>query len=392
MTSKGAVVGTAIVVVALGVLLYLNRDTGTQSVIVVEDDTIAVDSKNRTGETGVSATPLSRPSPDVKPNRAPGLFRGDIGACFKHSGHGNSTVSVLATGNWHFTDNRVCGDGAPTAALREYRLNSPQCALKRYTGEEVRQCLGNKSILVVGDSVVRYQAMNMVVFLESLLPAKPCGTANQDNRAFHRNGPYFFCAGNVRCDCMTKGYVKDNFYYFSPELGINVTYLGYQESMFARNPIGWWPPSVEYVETPKAWAFQYLPDVVPIVKEKLGMFDLIIMNAGLWITPRFLVDVETAKNELIVLEGLLKPGAPKPVWMTTTVAFLDHADKEIGTVAAQELGWPILDRKGMNQNLIDRLHTLDVELRQGGYVDNMHFTGFPYQEMNNALYNLLCGN
>jgi hypothetical protein len=384
----GGVVLVLLVIGAACVWYFLRKDS--PSVDVDERDVIAVDPA---WAPSVLVTVSPTPSFFVRPHAA-GLFRGDPGPCFKHSGYDNSTQSTLALGSWFFSEPTVCGPNSSASATREFRLDSPLCSLKRYSGEEVRRCFANKTILMLGDSVVRFQSVNLIVLLETLLPAIPCGESSQFNAKFHHPGYGRYCWGTIRCDNIMRPakYAKDNFYFSNPDLGVNLTYLGYADSMFARYPLGWWPDDVKYVDSPMAWEFAYLSEVAPIIKAELGQFDLVVMNSGLWINAKFKENVTVAEDEMRAVEQLVKPGGPKPLWMTTTVGFLGRKDLEIGTRAAHEFGWPILDRKSMIQRLLDTLNETGVDIRHGGYVDNMHFTGFPYQEMNNALYNLLCGS
>jgi hypothetical protein len=382
----GSVIALLIVVAGFS-WYYLKKDA--PSVDAKESDAVAVEPVEMPTATQTrSATPsfFARP-------HAPGLFRGDPGFCFHHSGYDNTTQSTLALGSWYFSDPSICGVNTSAEAVREFRLDSPQCSLKRYTGEDVRRCLANKTILMLGDSVVRFQSVNLIVLLETLLPTVPCGESNQFNAKFNHPGYGRYCMGTIRCDNIfkTARYAKDNFYYSNPDLGVNITYLGYADSMFARNPLGWWPDDVKFVEEPMAWEFAYLQEVAPKIQAQLGRFDLVLMNSGLWINAKFNQNVTVAVDEMKAAESLVKPGGPKPVWMTTTVGFLGRKDLELGTQAAHELGWPILDRKAIVQALLGKLNETGVDIQHGGYVDNMHFTGFPYQEMNNALYNMLCG-
>ena len=44
----------------------------------------------------------------------------------------------------------------PTAAdLPEWRLRLDDCALRRFTGRQARECLKNKTVVLIGDSLTR---------------------------------------------------------------------------------------------------------------------------------------------------------------------------------------------------------------------------------------------
>jgi hypothetical protein len=63
---------------------------------------------------------------------------------------------------------------------------------------------------------------------------------------------------------------------------------------------------------------------------------------------------------------------------------------DYGTAAAHALGWPVFDRRAITATLAAKLEELGLQRKQG-WMDNAHLAGFPNQEINNALYNLLCG-
>jgi hypothetical protein len=74
----------------------------------------------------------------------------------------NSSVAwqVLAT-----TQLAPNGSAWETAAART-RLELRHCALRRFTPAEARKCLAGRPLVVIGDSLSRYQYMSLIYFLE----------------------------------------------------------------------------------------------------------------------------------------------------------------------------------------------------------------------------------
>jgi hypothetical protein len=89
----------------------------------------------------------------------------------------------------------------------------------------------------------------------------------------------------------------------------------------------------------------------------------------------------------------LKEPTKKPIWMTTTLRFEPSSNADIddlGSRAAQELGWRILDRRSMTAALKTSLTALGVQPSKLGWSDNSQFQPYVYTEFNNALLAMLC--
>jgi hypothetical protein len=133
------------------------------------------------------------------------------------------------------------------------------------------------------------------------------------------------------------------------------------------------------------------------ISKYFGQVDAVFVNSGLWNLTVF-ETVESAMQQLRSVEPLVR-GGRKPIWITSTPVLNNARDKERmldpsrqvtpGYLAAQALGWDILDRCGIATSLI--VHALErgITLQQV-YNDRVHFHPFVSQEFNNVLLNMLC--
>ena len=317
-------------------------------------------------------------------------------ACFAHAGHGPNTTSVLAEGQWYFSSKNVCEDGT----VREYQLNNAKCRLKRYTAEEVLKCLANKTVALVGDSIVRHQAVNIMEFLESGEYSFPCGVTSspqkcnsdphQTNAWMMSHNLNYICGGQIRCDNIRKQ-LRDNLYFYNPEYNVNISYFGYFQAAFGNGPVGWYPNNAPFNEEAPLWWDVQLPELVDVLSKLFTPFDEIVVNSGVWFNKEFEDSVDRAREQLEKFSTIMKDPRNPPTWETTTLKKSKLEDKEHGTQAAQALGWKIFDRRGITLNLASTLEGMGVPL-EAAWPDDAHFTGYPNNEMNNALYNLWCGS
>ena len=101
---------------------------------------------------------------------------------------------------------------------------------------DARRCLAQRSprgVLFMGDSVTRYQYLNLVYFLETGNP--PPTEAQNENEKLHRGWPEFYSLTNSRlggheqCDCFRAGanisWSLENRYYHNAIHGVTVAYV-----------------------------------------------------------------------------------------------------------------------------------------------------------------------
>jgi hypothetical protein len=237
--------------------------------------------------------------PDVVTTHV-GYLGGVIGSCFNHTGFANSAKSVLAEGSWYFGDSSVCGDsGRGEGGVREFRLHSKQCTLKRYEPDDVVSCFADKHIAFIGDSISRYQFGNMITYVETGLPTWPCHEVWQLNTVMQQRGMGGMCGNRVRCDTMGE-FNRDNCYYHSPSLRVNVSFFCYFEAGYLRTPIGWYPSTVPF-DKGYVYTHAQLPDIAVGLRSKNVSFDAVIVNSGSWPNKEFHTDLDTA----------IRPGKPR---------------------------------------------------------------------------------
>ncbi len=130
-------------------------------------------------------------------------------------------------------------------------------------------------------------------------------------------------------------------------------------------------------------------------------FDELIINAGLWGTPYFRLDVPYARVQLERFR--VRDPNKRPTWQTTTLKqnYTNGLGSRAlrngghGTEAALSLGWDVLDRRALSLLLYEAVSQLprysdNTTQHMSAWSDNVHFQQYVYTEINNLLLNKLC--
>lgn len=137
-------------------------------------------------------------------------------------------------GKWTFSSNNV-QNATTIRAFHGSDATHPQCVLTPISAEEARQCLTDRHIVFIGDSITRYQGQSLMAFLHTGVWPPP-----HLKMPVSRFSPELECGTPgipLRCDHWRHDdRIIDNLYY--SEAGVNITVLGYYDVARGHAPIG----------------------------------------------------------------------------------------------------------------------------------------------------------
>ena len=317
--------------------------------------------------------------------------------------------------------------------LHRMFINDTSCDINELSHAHVTQCLKGKHIMIMGDSISRYQYYNLAQFLESSYWHPLVVPASEHSRGWEGryNGMYegvnARLHGHEICDCgRTDNLTIENHYYFHPRLGIRLTFvwrtginnitfhpLGAmgercQHDAFSRQRGGMSNASSSDDDVSdgedatgcsqgvcrpggcaQADGYHSMNDMggVEHLVSQLRP-DALVMNVGLWM-PR--INDPGSVWRIAALGRRLRKEHPRLllVWKTTTwmapgKAQWHHKNPPKLLRAA---GWRVSDASGVTRAIRDRA------ARQGPaafYRDQVHFQPHIYRALNELLLGDLC--
>lgn len=283
---------------------------------------------------------------------------------------------------------------------REFRTEPLYCPLRRFTHVEAVKCLAGRHVAFVGDSLTGYQYQALVVWLETGAFPDPIGDRLPSNTWMRMTHDENGCGGHNRCevyhDTHNMPKLMDNRYYFSPDLNITLTKLGFYARAFGHGPIGWFS-DVRGFDQDWLWENGSLASLAPVLAALPVPVDELVMNVGVWGVPEF-ESRSGATSQLLPFDKLFRSKSSRPIWATPTLQRdrpelgKPRRDAELGHgyAAAQSFGWRILDRNGMIRALFSTLQDAGVTDRNAQWSDRTHFQPYVNVEFNNVLLNMLC--
>ena len=337
------------------------------------------------------------------------------------------------------------GDEVGFWAPREdgtYTWHLEACALRRFTSADARTCLQDRHLLVVGDSVSRYQYVSLAAMIHSALPERSGNVDSHRNivmpglvwtswKAFYLHSSAHF-RGRELCDCFRpegpwnpdfEMRTEENRFYALPERNLSVSYL----QVFGGFPLhGHFPgpcrgasggdllcsaanmskaslaaathvlTSEEYDTNPQLDTHEFFDwhgDLATVLEHVVPSMevDTLVLNSGLWgeLTDKDLVDgIFEAASRTVAASG------GRCLWKRTTKRFVcgnnsrrchrrDWVPREVADTeplgAALRHGWAVHD-----------VATPTAGLEQDAFADGIHFRPFVYHELNNLLLNSIC--
>jgi hypothetical protein len=306
---------------------------------------------------------------------------------------------------------------------------------RRFTGLELRECLRDKHIVFVADSLGRYQYLALAYWLETmeqppaqwsnhqekmatgeLKPRNPsvCSELSWGNYSnkwgIFYDGTAKLLGGNEQCDCFRPDLIRccehprtlENRYYRLKEFNVKLTYI----QLFGQNELHGHnlkdgklpcePGHFDPKEVPLDWKGTVSEVLRTIVKPMEPTH--LIVNTGMWWEPkldnaddmRWLEEVASAGNDVVA------PTNGVAIWRTTTserggLFIKDEAAKSV----MKKAGWMIFDTGWLTYGLA----VLDEEVRKkrgstdysnSQFWNKKHFHCDGFSEMNIFLANLVC--
>ena len=318
------------------------------------------------------------------------------------------------------------------------RLRLAHCRLRRFSGPEARACLAGRPVLMLGDSLTRYQYISLMYFLEfGRWPGTAGGTGGSkagggsgaggpSSSSSSRSGSWggfvtpdplnehawanwtefqigttLPFRGRQLCNCGRGQYWIENRQYRSADGALALHYYWLPGPKNLSGHHGFPPfdgdaaaagvPRCEpgYCLSRPSWSLS-LADALDQVLAPLGP-KVLLLNYGLWrvfhppydtlsMSPTALAAVARAARAAVGSDGQL-------LWRTTTLPneLRARANRTLDApmVAwADTHGWQLLDAWQLTEPL--------ATLAPSPYLDKVHFRGYVYRELNTYLLNMLC--
>lgn len=305
-------------------------------------------------------------------------------------------VTGTERGRWN---GQISADGNDGTRLR-YDLQ--HCQLKRFTASEARQCLRGKHLVLVGDSLMRYQYLSLVHFLHlgeyppSGVPESKADEPNicmegdywrlsdewKEKFGISTGGwPAFMIAtsqlfeGTERCDCYRDVFpfntTVENRYFRNSDYNVSVSYFtklgGAIPDIRGHYPLsleGTMPPKFltetiykKLGKTPLNWNVdneEFVTKILPAVEKDQGKVSHLLWNEGIWMH-------ESDWNPLMrTVRSFMEERQVRAFFKTTTgPGLMNRSDWETwvpsrdrtGFKAALENGWEVLDTWGAVKDL-----------------------------------------
>jgi hypothetical protein len=265
--------------------------------------------------------------------------------------------------------------------------------------ERVRRCFDGKKVVFVGDSLTRYQYLNLVnaLYTGSWQTIRPSIVAEKewaDWKSFHLGTNLRFGCNEV-CDCYRdiKNVFKENRHYFDSLRNISISmYL-----WLPMRPIHTLPaptvanfslrcssadefqrPFREYAPTAtssEANITRFINEIVRPLKP-----DIFVINQGFWSfdalrTPSAMADLYAASRS----------ASRRPIWKTTTAPRRPRGavDSSSFVQMVTETGFEIFDAYNVTAPFSDQAEF---------YWDMLHFHNNIYSHLNSAFSRQLCRN
>lgn len=327
-------------------------------------------------------------------------------ACTADDLNGLLKDGELSWGTWEalYNESSSSGSGAVPPPWRPPWLQAKRCMLRRFTPETARKCLSGRPLVMIGDSVTRYQYLTLLYFLEfGKWPAPLLGGAGAPSPVIEREwgGWTQFYKGTTepfgehqQCRCFRDGAwdIREDRFYNSGTISASFfMWMG-----FPLKPLtGLWgfPPFSNATQCAPGecnaepdWQMP-LDEAISKVVAQLKPHTL-VFNSGLWRTmgkdpawPRDVYDrIFEAANAAVAPQG------GRCIWKTTTYGQMHHVGRDrdfVSVVAARRHGWQLMDAWAATR-------AAKLQLPDDPFVDTVHFLGFIYAELNQLMLNMIC--
>lgn len=300
-------------------------------------------------------------------------------------------------------------DGQWVRGTDQPELQLLSCKMHRFSATEARACLAQRPLILLGDSVTRYQYLSLSHFLEfGDFP----GT--NSNKSLHpgitdlllKYGDFvrFFQSstavfdGRMQCYCwpgVDRSNAREHRFYKSAEGASAVFYWmpGYPDvpldglwgfPPFSNSTLSCTPGECD----PPDWSLP-LPEAIARIMSQLKPHT-IVLNHGLWHlisgVPAWSLElhdaVMRAANEAV------HPQGGQAIWKTTSYERQGRVLRDFDNVSVEQAlahGWLVMDEWALTFPLTH------LNEPHPAFMDDTHFAGYVYRELNQVLLNMVCG-
>ena len=278
---------------------------------------------------------------------------------------------------------------------------------RRFSADDLRQCLRDKHIIFVGDSLARYQYLSFAYWLEKRRPPPPSSTdtepsvceefswGEEDGRWQRFMEGTSLLLKHERCDCfrmdvpayrMDHERTVENRYYHLEAQSIRVSFIQLfgQHEMHGHNREGLTCKAgdCDPARFPLDWRGD-LPTVLASVVKPMRPTHLIV-NTGMWWEPKLENSADMDWLQRVATAGLdaVAPMGGQVIWRTTTserqgLFIFDRAAVQVMEAA----GWLIFDTGLLTYGLAGKFTQ---------WWNKKHFRCAGFNELNQLLANLVC--
>jgi flagellar motor protein MotB len=311
----------------------------------------------------------------------------------------------LASGSWYSTL-----DG-------ELLYEPSSCKLRRLTADAARQCLANKTLSFVGDSLSRYQYLSLAYFLSHGHYMQRYGTDGGNRTLAHErtcgNFSTFYSEGSrslqhqsaattamEACDCYRLGLDNttreertlsvDTLMPATPGQGVNRSSglavsrlkVGYRQAFGMKTNV----------------LDETLDAIRRVAQDNSTAENIILVNLGHWFDKGMVGSTNTKHRTVAaVYEPLLANakaaagnGRAQFIWKSTTASFHGQSNAlpviydwhSLLTSMARHYRWNVMDAFGVTRSMMTS--------GMYGFWDALHYHAFVYDQLNDVLLNGLC--
>mmetsp|Transcript_14446 Transcript_14446/g.21449 ORF Transcript_14446/g.21449 Transcript_14446/m.21449 type:complete len:361 (+) Transcript_14446:45-1127(+) len=297
-----------------------------------------------------------------------------------------------------------------------YTAPNTECKLVRFDEkfEAAAKVLEGKHLVMIGDSLTRYQYLSLVYFLESGKFSSPHPSQTWEKEYNSWNQFYQITNhrlnGNEVCDCFRvkmneTEIINENRYYHNPLTNVRITYLQW----FGSVGMGYHPDILKLAQSRDSFEIALTichpgtcdPRDPTFVKTNPNAFiknviaDLnphfVVMNCGHWKRCGSQLEIKQTVAAAVNILEKLGLSSKNFIWKSTTHALRQPNSHEYLNVI-HDSGAQVMPAYNITYEYFMLSKDLQLELPFTAYTDNLHFREFVYRELNIFMLNMLANS
>jgi hypothetical protein len=291
-----------------------------------------------------------------------------------------------------------------------FQINQKDCSMQLFSHTDRMELLRNKYIILIGDSLSRYQYVNLIHYIlydrcPSNYPRVEHEKEWNDWEAFHRGSNLRFGCSEI-CDCFHTSWNDntENRYFYDEKYNFSISFhywngksiwIERERTFFDRNPntrLQRLNPCSNLTDFKTALTRPYQKygikynNIVDFIHGEIKLFppNYLFLNFGLW-DPTYWLDKSnlTAMVDLYKQLRTIMGERGHIVWKTTT-SRRGIVEDGIDTVqlldAYKNIGFDIFDTFFFTKNLVNM---------ENAFWDTIHYTASVYCELNFRLFEFI---